>query len=341
MSPQNQAAWLKVKQDTSMPVDQAPYPSFGPDELVIQTRAIAMNPADHMLQRTGMLLSKYPAILGCDAAGIVQEVGANLATDFRVGDKVFGAAGPLRDYKYSAFQEYVVLKAPSIAKMPDSTDFKDAAVIPLGFNTAASCLFGADMLDVEIPPDMTSTQKTLLIWGASGSVGSNAVQLAAAAGYEIFAIAGSANHNMLKSIGAAQCFDYRDDKLVGKVVQQLEAPKRNVIGALDAISSEKTLHALCEILDQVGGRKFIASIMPGAEQQTKLGVEIKSNFANDIQKNGIAKRLWEDFLPASLADGRYKCKPDAEVVGHGLEKVQEAVDLLADGVSAKKLVVTL
>ena len=120
MPPPNHALYLQAAKDPSMTISEAPYPSCGPDELIIKTTAVAINPADVIVQKTGILITKYPAILGCDAAGIVVEIGSNLAPRFQIGEHVFGATGPLEDYKYAGFQEYVVLKSPSIAKVPEN-----------------------------------------------------------------------------------------------------------------------------------------------------------------------------------------------------------------------------
>ncbi|KAF2166976.1 hypothetical protein M409DRAFT_54734 [Zasmidium cellare ATCC 36951] len=342
MAPSNNALWLSAKQDPVMTVGSAPYPTAGPQEVVIRTAAVAMNPADWLLQQTGMLLSEYPAILGCDAAGEVVEVGQGLEDQFKVGDRVFGAAGPLNGYRCSAFQEYVVLKAPSIAKIPAAAKYSEAAVLPLGFNTAASCLFAKETLGLEAPPSKAGHGKTVLIWGASSSLGCCGVQTATLAGYEVVAIASKANHDLVQSLGAKSSFDYNDSDIVQSVIRGLKG--KEVVGMFDCISKPETLGALCEILSKTtNARKLIAAIQPGSEAHAKHDVEVKTNFVVDqaAYHGTVGKYLWQDFLPAALADGTFRHKPDPEIIGHGLENVQKAVDLLSKGVSAKKLVVTL
>lgn len=342
MAPSNKALFLNAKQDPVMAIGSAPYPTIGPQEVIIRTAAVAINPADWMLQQTGMLLSKYPAILGCDAAGEVVEVGKELESQFKVGDRVFGAAGPLGDYKYSAFQEYVVLKAPSITVIPGTTKYSEAVVLPLGFNTAASCLFAKETLGLQVPPSSAGHGKTLLIWGASSSLGCCGVQSAALAGYEVVGIASKANHNTVHSLGAKSCFDYNDTDVVQKITTALKG--KDVIGAFDCISKPETISAICEILSgSNNARKLIAAIQPGSEAHAKHSVEVKANFVVDqaSYQATIGKPLWQEFLPSALANGTFKYKPDPEIVGHGLKNVQKAVDLLRKGVSAKKLVVTL
>lgn len=173
MAPQNTAAWLMEKQDTTLVVSDASYNKPSADEIVIKTKAVAINPADFIIQKMGILIETYPAILGCDVAGVVEEVGSSVQ-EFQPGDRVIGQTNPLSggNNKYSGFQQYVVLKMPLIAKIPPTAIWTDATVLPLGINTAASCLFHHDTLALEMPPSQSTKHETLLIWGASSSVGS-------------------------------------------------------------------------------------------------------------------------------------------------------------------------
>ena len=236
MPPSNRASWLTVKQSPMNVVDSAPYTSPSANELVIKTKAIALNPADVVVQKLGILLQDYPAILGCDVAGEVVEVHPSLANVYSIGDRVIGAANCLQRkddaYCYSAFQEYVVLKLPSIAKIPKEVAYEDAAVLPLGINTAASCLFSDKTLGLKLPSmdgANTSQNKTVLIWGASSSVGSCGVQLAVQAGYRVVGVASKRNHEMAKGLGASACFDQNDPTVIDDIVKYLDG--KDVVGA--------------------------------------------------------------------------------------------------------------
>lgn len=346
MAPVNHAAWLKAKQDPTMVVEPASYTPPSANELVIQTKAIALNPVDFGIQSIGILVTQYPAIVGCDVAGEVVEVHPSLVSQFAVGDRVIGAATPLalKDgvFCYAGFQEYVVLRSPTIAKIPDSITYEDGAVLPLGFNTAASCLFPKELLGLSMPSSgkEAGQGKTLLVWGASSSVGSCGVQLATLAGYEVVAVASKKNHDMVKSLGAKTCFDQSDTNLVQGIVANLKG--KDVVGAFDAISTDATLPSLCEILDVCGGTKKIAAVMPGVEAKSTRGVDIQTNFLvlNTFKESGMLETVWR-WLEKALGDGEMKCMPQHEVVGHGLDDIQKAVGLMGKGVSAKKLVVSL
>lgn len=379
MSPTNHALFLKAKQDLVMVVEPAPYTSPGSNEVVIRARAAAVNPCDYYVQQYGIMLEKYPVIIGCDVAGEVVEVGSGLKATYSVGDRIAAQADSthlkmkdgndysalfkkLKDdegnvieegveradarlegavHAYAAFQEYVLVAAPSLCKIPKDMEYKDATVLGLGTNTASSCLFTASCLGLS-PPQTDGSKpgqgKTLLVWGASSSVGSCGVQLASQAGYEVVGVASKRNHGLLQKCGAVEFFDHNDADVVDKVAKYLEG--KDVVGAYDAISTDDTLPKLIEILGRVTGNKMIAAVMPGVEAKATSDVKIVTNFAAVAEAAGLGKKVWT-WMEHALADGRMKCLPPPEVVGHGLEAGQKGCDVLSKGVSGKKIVFTL
>ena len=144
---------------------------------------------------------RHPAVLGTDVAGVVVAVGEpgpSGPVRLAVGDRVVGfASGQERfrnDPAYGAFQRFVVLAADLTARVPDDVRLVDAAVLPLGLSTAGAGLFEPDQLGLALPgAEVVDRGATVLVWGASTSVGSNAVQLATAAGYRVVATAGPAS----------------------------------------------------------------------------------------------------------------------------------------------------
>lgn len=85
----NKAAYLR-KAGTTLDVADAPLPTAGPNELVIANAAVAINPLDFHMQDQGVFVQQWPSVLGCDVAGIVHEVGAEVNGRFKVGDRVIG-----------------------------------------------------------------------------------------------------------------------------------------------------------------------------------------------------------------------------------------------------------
>jgi NADPH:quinone reductase-like Zn-dependent oxidoreductase len=160
-----------------------PDPHPGPGQVRIAVRAAGLNPSDWK-KREGLMDGELPQTMGHEAAGVVDELGQGVP-DAAVGDRVFGFST-----EEAAQAELAVLSY--YAPIPASLDFAGAAALPTAIETATRAL---DQLDV-------GAGSTLLINGASGSVGSAAVQLAVARGARVTGTASPANHDYLRSLGA-------------------------------------------------------------------------------------------------------------------------------------------
>ncbi|MFJ5608703.1 NADP-dependent oxidoreductase [Streptomyces sp. NPDC093221] len=159
-----------------------PDPHPGPGRIRIAVRAAGLNASDWK-KRKGLMDEELPQTLGYEAAGVVDEVGEGV-TDVAVGDRVFGLCA-----EGAAQAELAVLSF--YAPIPASLDFAGAAALPSAVETAAR---GLDQLGVR--------GGTVLVNGASGSVGAAAVQLAVARGARVIGTASPANHDFLRSLGA-------------------------------------------------------------------------------------------------------------------------------------------
>ena len=92
--PQNQAAWIVAAKTSPLKVSEAAYNPPGADELVIRSRAVAINPVDWKQQDLDIFIDAYPFIFGCDVAGTVEEIGASVA-GFKRGDRVIRSVYPI------------------------------------------------------------------------------------------------------------------------------------------------------------------------------------------------------------------------------------------------------
>ena len=367
--PENSAAMLTAP-FAPLTVVPAPYPTAGPGELVIRNRAIAVNPLDSIKQSTGNLMYgwlPYPSVLGEDVAGEVVETGSGV-TRFQPGDRVLAYAVGMekkRDHRAEGgFQLYTVVREILAAPLPDEIAFVDAVVLPLGISTAASALFQRDQLGLR-HPGTAPTGETVVIWGGSTSVGSNAIQLAAAAGYRVITTASPHNHDRMRQLGASEVFDYRSSSVVADVA----AAASTAVAGIFAIGTGSAEPAIAIAIATGARRVSLASpsvALEGLPQRAGVSVQlariglrlVASNIAlqarcarhsirarfvwgSTLMDNEVGPMLWEQFLPAALADGRYRLAPEAQVVGEGLESVQPALEALRRGVSARKLVVAL
>jgi NADPH:quinone reductase-like Zn-dependent oxidoreductase len=224
-----------------------PDPNPGPDQVRIAVRAAGVNPSDWK-KRSGLMNGELAQTSGHEAAGVVDELGEGVA-DAAVGDRVFGfcAAG-------AAQAELAVLS--DWAPIPSSLDFTGAAALPAAVETATRAL---DQLGV-------ASGSTLLISGASGSVGSAAVQLALVRGARVIGTASPANHGYLRSLGAEPVA--YGEGLVERV--RAVAPD-GVDVALDVAGSG----VLPELVELAGGPEHVVTIADFAGAQ-EHGVRFSS-----------------------------------------------------------------
>jgi NADPH:quinone reductase-like Zn-dependent oxidoreductase len=368
--PTNTAAWLTGAKVNPLQIKSAPYTTPREDEIVIKNGAVAINPIDWMLQDQGTSLMftwlKYPFILGTDVAGEVVEIGSHV-TRFNIGDRVVGhAVGEDQKRNRSAecaFQTYTVLLAHMASPIPSTLSYESACVLPLGVSTAACGLFQEDQLALQHPSALPkSTGKTLLVWGGSTSVGSNAIQLAVAAGYEVFTTASPKNFDYVKRLGAAQVFDYNSKTVVADLIHAFEG--KTTAGAISI--GPGAADACMDVLDKCKGNKFISmasyptpqpppkrfvllttiycfvswSIANWVKSKAR-GIRYKFIFGTTLIDNGVGEAIYVDYLPDALAASTYIAAPEPVVVGKGLEYIQAGLDLQKKGMSAKKVVVSL
>ncbi|KAK8000830.1 GroES-like protein [Apiospora marii] len=365
--PKNMAAWLTSPKSRPFRVAEAPVPVPGPDEVLVRVRAVALNPVDWFIQNMGIIVPAeggYPAIIGCDLAGEVVSVGTNVSGSFAPGDRVCGLAGghEAGDFTSGAFQLYAKADRGLLARIPDGVAYAQAAVLPLGLCTAATGLFQEDAMALPLPgtnaatatTDKNGHKKVLLVWGGRTSVGSCAVQLAVAAGFDVATTASARNHDYCRGLGATWVFDYHGDgerEVEDEIVEALKG--RECVGVFDAWSRgsiaqcARVLLKLDENGSVGGGRKVVQTVLPSAEQvgeEVPSGVEIGYTYGTTLVHNEVGPAIWGKWVPEALATGALQCKPDPEVVAKGLEGIQTACDIGAKGwgtTSSPKLVVEL
>ena len=174
------------------------------DEILVRIHATTVSRTDCGLRAAHPFFSRLitgirrprERILGMEFAGEVAEVGTSV-TEFKQGDRVFGARGS------GAYAEYITIRegAP-VAHMPATMSFEEAAAVCDGASLALPCLRGGNV----------GSGTTILVYGASGAIGTAAVQLAAAFGAEVTAVCGSNAVELVRSLGAREVLDYtRED----------------------------------------------------------------------------------------------------------------------------------
>jgi NADPH:quinone reductase-like Zn-dependent oxidoreductase len=180
---------------------EVPTPTPADNEVMIKLCAASVNPLDLFLMKgapwnrviPGLRTPKHK-ILGCDIAGRVEAVGRNVK-QFQPGDEVFGVTG----FEGKGFAEYVCAAEEKLGLKPANLSFEDAAAVPIAASTALQGLRDKGRI--------RSGQK-VLVEGASGGVGTFAVQIAKVFGAEVTAVCSTRNVDAARSIGADYVIDY-------------------------------------------------------------------------------------------------------------------------------------
>ncbi|GAA5884507.1 hypothetical protein JCM16303_000002 [Sporobolomyces ruberrimus] len=338
----NQAAWIKAPKQ-KLEVDSAPDRHAEKGEVVVKVHSVSIQPVDWKIREYDFFVKEYPFILGTDVAGTVEEVGEGVS-HVKVGDRVLGHALGLGTYdpRHSGFQAYSVIHGTTIAKIPSSLSFDQAVVLPLALSTAAAGLYQPGYLELPFPSPTSpkSTGKSILVWGGSASVGSAAIQLAKASGLRVVSTASPANHEAVKALGADVVVDYKDEKVVEKLVEALEGT--DFAGVYDAVSEKGSIEAAAQVCQKVGGKQFIATVLPPPEN---LPGDVKASgvFAVTIgtQHSQVGIAVYQKYVSEALENGSLQAKPDPLVVGKGLESIDHGLDVQQKGVSFKKVVVSI
>ncbi len=220
------------------------------DEVLIKIYATTVNrndcgfrSAEYFFIRFFFGLSKpKKPILGTELAGVVEAVGRGV-TDFKAGDEVFGITGGVR---FGAHAEYICLpQSAPIAAKPVNMSMLEAAAVCDGMTMAYNYIGKIDF----------SKEPAILIYGASGSIGTAAVQLARYFGAKITAVCGTKNLKLVKSLGADKAVDY--------TAQDFTQDELRYDVVLDAVG--KTSFSRCKKLLKPGGTYFSTDLGPHAE----------------------------------------------------------------------------
>jgi NADPH:quinone reductase-like Zn-dependent oxidoreductase len=195
---------------------EKPAPEQG--QVLVRVRAAGVNGIDWKV-REGLVRNAFalplPIVLGAEMAGVIDAVGPG-ASRFNVGDRVMGAMGAL-----GAYAEFVTVNEASLSLTPEALDDVHAAAMPVAAVAAWNSLHHAGPI---------LAGQRVLIHGAAGGLGAYAVQYAKRAGAEVFATAGAADLDYVRSLGADFVFDYHS--------QRFENIVRNIALVLDYVGGE-------------------------------------------------------------------------------------------------------
>ena len=289
------------------------------DEVLVKIHAASANPLDWHFMRADPFFMRLIAgflkprnnILGADIAGKVEAVGKNV-TQFQPGDEVYG------DIHNHGFAEYVCITEGNLALKPDNMSFDEAAAVPVAGLTALQCL--RDQAQIQ------AGQK-VLINGASGGVGTYAVQIAKSFGAEVTGVCSKRNVDMVRSIGAEYVIDYTNEDFT-RTGQQYDLILDNVgnrsLSDMKRILGPKGIYLL---------NTYSPALMMQLTFQSKNGGQTMRNSAiTNANQNDLLflKELIEEGKVVSVID---RCYP--------LSETPEAIQYLGEGHARGKVIITL
>ncbi|SCO58438.1 related to toxD gene [Fusarium fujikuroi] len=351
-------------------VEDVDRPSPGSHDILINVRAIALNPVDE-LYVSSPIAAQEKRIVGTDFAGVVVEAGSAIGDlpdpRVKIGTRVAGflqGASSVND-RPGAFAEFIVVPYDLVWKIPDNLTFEEASTISMCGLTAAQALFGRLGLPspFSLAPQALSEGDTkitnLFIYGSSTSVGLYATQLARIAArvsgmhIRLIGAASSSKHDMLRNEPYSYdvLVDYRDEDWVQKVKNATSG--EGVDLALDCISEGQTVYKTHETLASsakfavirgpVGGQydPALLTVKPtyGAVWEG-LGVEVGYNDAVILANpdaHAFAKEFY-NFLSKSPPSGRAQLEPNpVRLMPGGLKRVvQDGFRLLGTGLVSER-----
>lgn len=204
-----------------------------PSQIKVRLRAAGVNPVDTKIRRNGLFYpNPLPAVLGCDGAGEVVEIGGAVSR-FNIGDSVWFCHGGLGGDQGN-YAEYTVLDERWAAPMPQSLDFEHAAAAPLVLITAWGALYDRGRLQAG---------QTVLIHAAAGGVGHVAVQLAKLRDARVLATVGSAEKaELAKNWGADAAIDYRQEDFAQRVNELTDGQGADLV--IDTVGPDVFRHSI-------------------------------------------------------------------------------------------------
>ena len=307
-------------------LEEIDIPMVGADQVLVKVHAVSINPFDwHMMRGTPYLVRLQAGIskpknsgFGNDVAGVVEAVGKNV-TEFQRGDEVFGGGR-------GALAEYVCADRNGVVHKLGALTFEQAAAIPVAGLTALQGLRDKGRIQ---------SGQRVLIHGASGGVGTFAVQIAKSYGAEVTAVCSTRNVEMVRSIGADHVIDYTNEDFT-------KSGRRYDL-ILDAVG-DHTLQELRRALEpkgilvMVGGGKmgrFGFGILVGMLESLVLSL-----FVGQKLLAMVAKRKPSDLVVLNELVEAGKLTPVIDR-SYPLSETANAIQYLETGRARGKVVITL
>lgn len=315
----------KYGQPTALKLSETSIPTLKENQVLVKVHASSINYGNFVLVTGkpmiarlayGVMKPKYP-IPGGDMAGTVVAIGES-TSQFQVGDEVYG---DLSSCGWGAFAEYVAVDEKQLAVKPHNFTLKEAAAVPMAATTALQAIRDNGQLQ---------EGQEVLIVGASGGVGTFAIQIAKAFGAIVTAVVSTRNVEMAKSLGADYVIDYKKEQL---------AVNKHTYDLIIGVNGANSIMIYQRLLKENGRYVNIGGAVSQLFQTMLLGplfsIRGKKKFMTFMQKSSQQDLI---FLNSLIEEGKVKSIIDKS---YSLEKVPEAFEYFAKGHSQGKVIITI
>jgi len=330
--------------EVGLKIEDIPVPKIGPDQILVRVAACGVCHTDlHYIEHGVPTFKKPPIVLGHEAAGTVEQVGANVSV-FKAGDRVLIPAvltcghcpacragrenicanmTMLGNHFDGAYAEYVAVPAKDVLHLPESIRLEDASIIA----DAVSTPFHAVKNRARVRPG-----DTVVIFGCGG-VGMNAVQLAAAAGGYVIAVDISEQKlEWARSFGAAQTINAAKVERVSKQVRKLTGGGADV--ALEVIGNPRTIEEAFECV-RVGGRLVVVGYTHEAVSLAAGKIMFK-----EIEVFGSLGCRPADYVPLIRMVEQGKVDLKRQITHRfSLDEIEKAFAVMKEGIALRSIVV--
>jgi NADPH:quinone reductase-like Zn-dependent oxidoreductase len=288
--------------------EDVPRPEPGANEVLVKIRAAGVNPVDWKIREGQLGKIALPAIMGIDFSGEIEALGPEV-TEFRVGEAVFGSVAD----ESGSYAEYALAPVSQIVEKPKGLDDTQAAALPVPGITAWQALFD----QAKLQPG-----QKILIHGASGSVGSLAVQFAKLKGAYVIGTASGSNADLVRGLGVDEFIDYR--------AKRFENVVRDVDVVFDTVGGE-TQDRSWKVLKK--GGVLVSIVQPPSDETAKAhgvrGIFMREDATRKDELTEIADLV---------ADGRIKVNVETILP---LSEARQAQELSQTGHAKGKIVLTV
>ncbi|KAJ5565482.1 hypothetical protein N7513_001724 [Penicillium frequentans] len=306
--------------------------AIAPMEVLIHVKAVAINPADYKMIDEGHRVNSWPLAPGLDGAGVVEGVGANVK-NVALGDRVL-ALFTAGDYAAS-YQTFAVVEEKSVAKIPNSWSFENAASLGVCYLTGIMALgigLKSPLPFLRDGPISGLRPSSALILGGSSAVGSATIQLLRLAIPDCMILTTSSprhHAHLTKYLNADYAFDRGSASLVTDV-KSVTPGCRGVDVIIDVVGAGGMQPDIFNVLDNHGPQKY-AQVWTGNDQiQAPSGVNSVMFRGRDLpQLSGNANIV--PTLETLLREGRYKLPLPVRIVGRGLDGLEKGLGLMRQG----------